>query len=710
MGALTIQGYNLIGDGTGGSGYNTSKDLVGTAASPIDPLLGPLQDNGGPTIGAPGNTMSLQTQALLPGSPAIGAGDPTNAPATDERGFPRIVNGKIDIGAFEVQPTLMLTAPPSATAGTSFDITVTALDAFNNPVSDYTGTVDFTSSDSQAVLPADYTFTASDNGVHTFSGGVTLNTPGTQTVTATDTVTGSTASATIIVNASTPAVAHFSVDAPASVVAGSSFDIVVSAVDAQNQVVPGYTGTVHFMSSDPQATLPADYTFTSSDNGTHTFFERSHPRWRGDPDGDGDRYGQRHHRQRYNHGYTVYSAGGPFFRQRAEAVVAGSPFDITVTALDAQNQVVAGYTDTVAFTSSDPYPGVVPANYTFTSSDQGMHTFTGGVTLFTAGTQTLTVQDVSETSITGSATINVSPSSATSLLLTAPSTAVAGMGFNVIVTALDAYGNVATGYSGTVTLTSSDRNPEPAVYTFTASDGGTHSFSTSLFTARSQTLTVWDAGNSSIRGSAAVAVTAGPAYDFLITATSPSVVAGTPFSLVVTALDQFGNTATNYAGTITFTTTDTATGVVLPGEYTFTTGNGGDNGVHTLALGVTLITPGSQTLTATDKGNGINGSTSVTVAPGANPPPGGDAAIPGVGTGPVGSVWSGHQLALVDQLFASLNVQDSGYHLGKMKYSRRVELSRGLAFYRGLGKASLEPQPGNLPDSIGQQERFEPVS
>ena len=56
MGALNSQGHNLIGDGTGGSGY-TSTDLVGTSARPIDPLLGPLQDNGGPTF----------TMVLLPG-------------------------------------------------------------------------------------------------------------------------------------------------------------------------------------------------------------------------------------------------------------------------------------------------------------------------------------------------------------------------------------------------------------------------------------------------------------------------------------------------------------------------------------------------------------------------------------------------------------------------------------------------------------------
>jgi len=61
-------------------------------------MLGPLQDNGGPTF----------THALLTGSPAIDAGDPnfTPPPYYDQRGpgFARVVNGRIDIGAFEVQP------------------------------------------------------------------------------------------------------------------------------------------------------------------------------------------------------------------------------------------------------------------------------------------------------------------------------------------------------------------------------------------------------------------------------------------------------------------------------------------------------------------------------------------------------------------------------------------------------------------------------
>jgi CSLREA domain-containing protein len=98
-GAFTSGGHNLIGDGTGATGFanGTNGDLVGTAADPIDPRLGPLANNGGPT----------RTHALLAGSPAIDHGDGTGAPATDQRGVARARDGDgngsqiVDIGAFE---------------------------------------------------------------------------------------------------------------------------------------------------------------------------------------------------------------------------------------------------------------------------------------------------------------------------------------------------------------------------------------------------------------------------------------------------------------------------------------------------------------------------------------------------------------------------------------------------------------------------------
>src|SRR5262249_46756477 len=81
-----------------GNGFlNATGDQVNT-----DPLLGSLQNNGGSTL----------THALLPGSPAIDMGDPnfTGPPFFDQRGagFDRVVNGRVDIGAFEVQAEIAI--------------------------------------------------------------------------------------------------------------------------------------------------------------------------------------------------------------------------------------------------------------------------------------------------------------------------------------------------------------------------------------------------------------------------------------------------------------------------------------------------------------------------------------------------------------------------------------------------------------------------
>ncbi|MEO1092263.1 MAG: right-handed parallel beta-helix repeat-containing protein, partial [Pseudomonadota bacterium] len=94
-------GNNVIGNGDGAAGAfvdGVGGDQVGTAASPIDPLLGPLQNNGGPT----------PTLALLSGSPAINAGSNPGNLATDQRGagFDRVVDGEADIGAFEAEATI----------------------------------------------------------------------------------------------------------------------------------------------------------------------------------------------------------------------------------------------------------------------------------------------------------------------------------------------------------------------------------------------------------------------------------------------------------------------------------------------------------------------------------------------------------------------------------------------------------------------------
>ena len=376
-GPLASLGHNLIGNSNGGSGY-TATDLLD-----VDPLLGPLHNNGGPTL----------THALLPGSPAIDAGDNTGATDFDQRGpgFARIVNGVIDIGAFEVQAATQAThysvsAPATAVAGSAFNVTVTALNDSGNPVTGYTGTVHFTSSDAQAILPSDYTFTSGDAGVHTFS--VTLKTVGAQSITATGTTDGLTGSATgILVSPAAASTLTFT-GVPSTVTAGGAFGFTVTARDPFNNIATGYRGTVTFTSTDSQATLPANYTFTAADGGVHTFsgaiLRTAGSRTLTAQDtADGTITG--------SGTVTVNPAAADHFRVSAPGTVtAGAALDVTVTALDAFNNTATGYTRTVSFTSTDA-SAVLPHDYTFAAADQGVHTFTNGVTLKTAGTQTITV-------------------------------------------------------------------------------------------------------------------------------------------------------------------------------------------------------------------------------------------------------------------------------------------------------------------------------
>ncbi len=169
---------------------------------------------------------------------------------------------------------LSLSAPSSVTAGSTFSLTVTALTSSNSTATGYLDTVDFTSTGGLTGLPTSYTFQAGDDGTHTFTG-LTLSTTGTQSITATDATNSSVATAktSILVNAATVAAAtHLSVSSTTSV-AGNLFSVTVEALTSSNTVATGYTGTVHFTTSDTASgiVLPPDYTFTATDKGVHTF-------------------------------------------------------------------------------------------------------------------------------------------------------------------------------------------------------------------------------------------------------------------------------------------------------------------------------------------------------------------------------------------------------------------------------------------------------
>jgi hypothetical protein len=276
------------------------------------------------------------------------------------------------------------------------------------------------------------------------------------------------------------------------------------------------------------------------------------------------------------------------------SVAAGNNTTFTVTAEDSAGAVVPSYAGTVHFTSSDP-AAMLPGDYTFTSADGGTHTFT--VTLQSSGSQTISVTDHANNSLTATTSPITVNSSLGKFLVSIPSgnTIVAGNPFLVTVQAVDASGNPLTSYRGPATITISSGPPDPQNnFSGTLNSSGFGFFFGNLKTAGSYTLTATADTISGASGS--LTVIPSDASYFTVTAPNAATTAS-PFNVTVTAIDHFGNVATGYTGTIKLTSTDPGAASLVDG-YTFTTGPGKDNGVHTFSIA--LKTGGSQTIIAID--------------------------------------------------------------------------------------------------------------
>ena len=307
---------------------------------------------------------------------------------------------------------------------------------------------------------------------------------------------------------------------------------------------------------------------------------------------------------------TTFQATTPAFSVSGvpASVTAGAAQTFTVTAVGPGGVTDTSYIGTVHFTSSDP-KAVLPANFTFTSADDGQYTFT--VTFKTAGTQSITATDTSSSTMTGSeGGITVSPAAASSLQVTGfPSPDTAGAAESITVTAYDPYGNIATGYAGTVHFTSSDPKAVlPANFAFNSTDDGTSTFTATLETAGTQSITATDTTTSTITGSqTGIDVNAAAATLLILTGFPGMVTAGVADTFTVTAHDAYGNIATGYTGTVHFTSSDPK--AVLPANFTFSSTNAGQ-----ATFSVTFETTGTQSITATDTTTStITGTASVSV-------------------------------------------------------------------------------------------------
>jgi hypothetical protein len=166
-----------------------------------------------------------------------------------------------------VATALQVSAPAEVTAGDAFAVTVTAAEADGTADPEYQGTVTLTSADPRWAGDLTHTFTPADAGTFTFTG-VRLFTAGPQSLSAADgTLAGGSADVAVLPGAA----AYLLLSAPAGAQAGVPFDLVVTVQDAYGNTVTGYTGTLTFRTDDPDGSVPADYTFTAADAGSHTF-------------------------------------------------------------------------------------------------------------------------------------------------------------------------------------------------------------------------------------------------------------------------------------------------------------------------------------------------------------------------------------------------------------------------------------------------------
>jgi hypothetical protein len=175
-------------------------------------------------------------------------------------------------------------------------------------------------------------------------------------------------------------------------------------VDAFGNTVTGYTGKVHFASTDAKATLPTAYAFTAADAGVHTFNVGLHTAtpngvvWSVTATDGGTTLAATMTNFEVSNG-----AAAAFSLKVPTNITAGQAFSLKLVVLDAWGNTVKNYFGTVHFSDSVAALGL-PPDYGFTGNDAGVASFTA--TLNTAGTQVLSVTDVSNSSLTASVTVS----------------------------------------------------------------------------------------------------------------------------------------------------------------------------------------------------------------------------------------------------------------------------------------------------------------
>lgn len=448
-------------------------------------------------------------------------------------------------------------SPATQGAGTGFAVTVYSTDNWWN-VAPSTATVSFSSSDGAANNPPSGALT---NGVRQTT--ATLNTVGTQTLTA---LSGGLTSATSPPISVIPSSAHhFAINAiTGPLTAGVPTVVTVRAVDASNNTVPNYAGDATLSANTGLGSIsPSQITFAAGIwTGSVTFFgaggavsltcaDFSAPPKLGTSNSFTVNPGPFYGLQVIVPGEAAQGGTGDGKTGTATGQTAGTPFTITIRAVDQYWNLVSGINDTVALSSTDAF-ATMPATTTLSNGQRLQQ-----VTLFKVGAQTITASDADNGSIQDntSSPITVTGGAFSKVLIMAPGESPApgtvsgrtgtatdqsiNYAFTVTVLATDAWWNPVTGATDVVQITSND--PLATLPPNTAMVNGRADMSVRLATGGFQQISVNDVTNPSRTGSTTQVRAISSGFHLEASVTPASARAGEPFTLTVKVTNDAGS-------------------------------------------------------------------------------------------------------------------------------------------------------------------------
>lgn len=438
----------------------------------------------------------------------------------------------------------------SRTAGQAFAVTITAKDAQNNTVTDFTGTVNL----------ADLTGTISPTVTGNFASGAWS---GNLTITQVQSnnyliVSGSGKSSTSnLFNVVPGALDHFRFETISSPrVAGTSFNVTITAEDAYGNQATQFTSSVSLSDDTGTLTPASSGNFTAGTWSGNLRITTSKKDVRIYASGSG-RTGQ-------SNSFNVNAGTLDHFSMNSISTqAAGVPFSITAIALDANNNIVTDFSSTVEL--SDLTGTISPK----TSDNFSQGQWTGAVSISQArSANTISVRRSGGTESGVSNAFDVISSSVDHFVIntiTTPQTA--GSGFSITITAKDAQNNTVTGFTGTANLRDQTGTISPV--TTTNFTNGVWSGTITITQSGGNSLTVTSSGKAG--NSNTFTVNPAALDHFTFSPIESPKTAGTAFSISISARDIYENLVTGFVSTANLTD---VTGTISPAQTgSFTSGS-----------------------------------------------------------------------------------------------------------------------------------------